>query len=78
MTFRVVDDVGNAVTLLFVEFACSDSRVDAEDFADEEAEASADSLDLLEGEGNSPLAVNVGIEDTVDVLEVGIRVFDDQ
>lgn len=76
--FGVVDDVGDAVAVLLVELACSDPRVDPEDLADEEAEPPADSLDLFEGEGDGPLAVDVGVEDTVDVLKVGVCVFDDE
>ena len=78
VSFGVVDYVGDAVTLLLVELSGSDPGVDSEDFADEETKAPADSFDLLEGEGDGPLAVDVGVEDTVDVLEVGVCVFDDQ
>ena len=78
VTFGVVDDVGDSVALLLVEFSGSDPGVDPEDLADEEAESPSDSLDLFEGEGHGPLAVNVGIEDTMNVFEVVLCVFDDQ
>ena len=78
LAFGVGDDVCYFIALLLVEFAGPDSRIDPEDFANEEAESAAYSLDFLEGVGRGPLAVDVGVEDTMDVLEVGVWVFDDQ
>ena len=75
MTFRIVDDVSNSVTLFFVELTCSDSWIDSENFTDKEAKPSSNSFDFLEGKRDSSLAINVGVEDTMDVFEVGICVF---
>ena len=78
LSFGVVDDIGDFVALLLIKFASSDSGVDSEDLADEETESSTNTLNLFKGIGNGPLAINVGVEDTVDVLEVGVWVFDDE
>lgn len=78
VSFGLVNELGDGVALRFSEFTGSKLGVDSEDFADEEAEASADTLDLIKGEGDSPLTVDVGVEDTVNVLEVVLCVFDDE
>ena len=78
LAFGVVDEVGDLVALLLVELAGPDAGVDAEDLADEEAEPAPHALDLLQRVRHCPLAVDVGVQDTVDMLEVGFRVFDNQ
>jgi hypothetical protein len=78
VSFWVIDYVGNGVTLGFSKFSSSESRVDPQDFADEEAESSADTLDLIEGKRNGSLTIDVGVQDTVNVLESVLRVCDDQ
>jgi len=78
VAFGLSDELGNGVALGFGEFTGSEFRIDPEDFADKESEASADALDFIEGEGDSALSVNVGVEDTVNVLEVVLSVFDDE
>jgi hypothetical protein len=60
------------------EFSGSELGVESENFADEESEPSANSLDFIEGKRDSSLTINVGVEDTVNVLEVVFSVFDDE
>lgn len=78
VAFGFGNELGDGVALGFSELTGSELGVDPQDFADEEAEASADSLDFIEGEGDGALSVDVGVEDTVNVLEVVLSVFDDQ
>ena len=78
MSFGVVDDAGDGVALGLSELTSSELGVDSEDLADEESESSSDSLDLVEGEGDSSLSVDVGVENTMDVLECVFGVFDDE
>ena len=70
VSFGVVDEAGDGVALLFVELTSSDAGVDSEDLADEEPESPSHSSDGLEGVRDCSLSVNVGVEDTQDVLEV--------
>ena len=74
VSFGIVDKICNSITLFFIKLASPDAGIDPEDFADEEAKPAADTLDLLQCEGHSPLAIDVGVEDTVDVLKVSICV----
>ena len=78
VSFGVVVYAGNGIALFFGELACSESGVDSQDFADEESVSSTDTLYSLKGKRNCPLTIDVGVEDTVDVLEVILSVFDDQ
>lgn len=77
VAFGVANYVGDGIALLFGELAGPETRVDSQYFADQEAEASAHSLDALQGEGHRTFPVDVGVEDTVDVLESVVCVFDD-
>ena len=78
VSFWIVDYVGDGIALLFREFTGSEARVDSKNFADQESEASTNTLDFLKGEGDGPLTINVSIENTVNVFEVSIWVFNDQ
>ena len=78
MTFRIVDNVSNSITLFFIKLACSNPWINSEYFADKEAKPSTNTFDLLQGKWNSSFSINVGIEDTMDVFEVGVCVFDDK
>ncbi len=78
MSFWIVDDVGNTVALDFSQLSGSESGVDSEDFTDQEAESSSDSLDFVQSVWNGSLTIDVGIENTMNVLEVTISVFDDE
>ena len=66
----VVDQGGNLFGLGLAELSGSDSGVDSEDLADEEPESPSHSSDGFEGVRDCSLSVNVGVEDTQDVLEV--------
>ena len=78
VSLGVVDDAGDGVALGLSELSGSELGVDSEDLADEESEPSSDSLDLVEGKGDGPLSVDVGVENTMDVLECVFGVFDDE
>ena len=78
MPFRIIDDVGDSITLFFIELACSDSWINSEYFADKETKSPSNTFDLLQGERDSSFSIDVGIEDTMDVFEVGVCVFDDK
>jgi hypothetical protein len=60
------------------ELSGSESGVDPEDLADEKSESSADTLNFVECEGDGSLTVDVGVENTVNMLEGILGVFDDQ
>jgi hypothetical protein len=78
VAFGISDKVSDSIALSLVELTGSELGVESEDLTDEEAEASTDSLDLVKSEGDGTLTINVGVEDTMDVLEGVLSVFDDQ
>jgi hypothetical protein len=78
VSFWVVDYVGDGIALLFSQFTSSKARVDSKDFANQKSEASAHTLDFIKSKWDSPLTVDVSIENTVNVFEVSIWVFNDQ
>jgi hypothetical protein len=78
VAFGVSDEASDSIALRLSELTGSELGVKSEDLADEEAEASTNSLDLVKSEGDSALAIDVGVEDTMDVLEGVLSVFDDQ
>jgi hypothetical protein len=60
------------------KLSSSEFRVDSENLADKESESSANSLNLVERKRYSPLTIDVGVEDTMNVLEGVLSVFDDE
>ena len=60
------------------EFTSSELGVESENFADQESESSTNSLDFIEGERDGSLTIDVGVEDTMNVLEGVLSVFDDE
>ena len=78
MAFRISNEISNGIALGLVELTGSELGVKSEDLADEEAEPSTDTLDLVECEGDGSLTVDVGVENTVNMLEGVLSVFDDQ
>ena len=74
----ISNQAGNGIALSLSQLSGSELGVESEDLADEESEATANSLDLVEGEGDGALSVDVCIEDTVDVLEGVLSVLYDQ
>ena len=74
----VVDEVGDGVALGLGELSGPEFGVEPEDLADEEAEPASDTLDLVEGEGDGPLAVDVGVEDTMNMFEGILGVFNNE
>lgn len=78
VTLRIIDKISNGIALGLSEFSGSKFGVESEDLADEESEPPSNSLNLVECEGDSSLTIDVGVENTVDVLEGVLGVFDDQ
>jgi hypothetical protein len=77
VSLGVSNDVSDTVTLCLGELSGSDLGVDSEDFADEESVPSADTLDLIKGIWDCSLAVDIGVQNTMDMLEGAISVLDD-
>jgi len=78
VSFGVSNDVGDTIALSLSELTSSKLGVDPEDFTDEESVSSADTFDSIESVGDCSLSVDVGVQNTMDVLESGICVFNDQ
>lgn len=78
MTFGIVNNISDRVTLRFSEFSSSEFRVDSEYFAYKKSKPSSNSLDFFKGEGNSPLTIDIGVENTMNMFESVFCVFDDQ
>jgi hypothetical protein len=78
VSFRVGDNVSDTVTLGFSQLTGSESGVDSQDLADEEPKSSPNTLDLVKSVWDGSLTVDVGVENTVNMLEGVISVFDDK
>ncbi len=78
VSFWVVDDVGNTVALDFSQLSGSESGVDSENFTDEEAKSSPNSLNFIESVWNGSFTIDVGVKNTMNMFEVRICVFDDE
>ncbi len=78
MSFWVVDDVGNTIALGFSQLSCSESWVDSENFTDKESESSSNTLNFVKSVWDSSLTIDIGVENTVNMLEVSISVFNDE
>ena len=78
VSFRVGNNVSNTVTLGFSQLTGSESGVDSQDLADEEPKSSSNTLDLVKSVWDGSLTVDVGVENTVNMLEGVISVFDDK
>ena len=78
VSFRIADDVGNTVALGFSQLSGSESWVDSQDFTDKESKSSSDTLDFVESVWDGSLTVNVGVKNTMNMLEVIFGVFNDE
>jgi hypothetical protein len=78
VAFGVSNKTCNAIALGLSELTGSELGVKSEDLADKEAEPPADTLDLVQREGDGSLTIDVGVENTVNMLEGVLSVFDDQ
>jgi hypothetical protein len=78
VTLWVVDDVGDTVALNFGEFSGSKLGIDSQDLAHEESEPSSDSLNFIKSIRNGSLTIDVGVENTMNMLEVSIWVFNNE
>ena len=78
ISFGVIDDVSDSIGLLFVQFTSSESRVQSQDLADQETESPTHTSDVFQGEGDGSLPIDVGVQNTMDVLKIVLSVFDDQ
>jgi hypothetical protein len=64
--------------LSFSEFTSSELGVESENFADQESESSTNPLDFIKGKRDGSLTIDVGVEDTMNVLEGVLSVFDNE
>ena len=78
VSFWIIDNVSNAVALCFSQLTGSESWVDSEDFTDEESVSSSDTLNFVKSVRNGSLTIDVGVENTVNMLETTISVFNDE
>jgi hypothetical protein len=78
VTLGIVDEIGNSIALSLREFSSPESRVDPQNLANEESKSPSNSLDLIQGKGDGAFSINIGIEDTMDVFEGILCVFDDE
>ncbi len=74
----VADDVGDTVALGFSHLPGSELGVDPQNLADQEPEPSSNTLDLVKSVRNGSLSVDVGVENTMNMLERAVSVFDDE
>lgn len=75
MSFRIINNASNPITLLLIELSSSDPGINSENLADEEAKPPTNSLNLLQCKGHCPLPINVGVQDTMNMLEISIWIF---
>ena len=78
VSLRIGDNVSNTIALSFSQFTGSESGVDSEDFADKETKSSSNTLDFIEGVRNGSLTIDVGVKNTVDMLECVVSVFNNE
>jgi hypothetical protein len=78
VSFGIVDDTGDGITLGLVKFTGSESGIESQNFTDEEAESSSDSFNFIESEGDGSFTVDIGVEDTMDVFKSVLSVLDYQ
>jgi len=78
VSFWIVDDVGNTITLGFGQLSGSESWVDSEDFTNEETKSSSNTFNFIKSIRNGSLTIDVGVKNTMNVLEVSISVFNNE
>ena len=66
----VGEDIGDALDLIEIEGAGTTGSINASLLADQVGETDSDTLDGTEGEGDLTLAIDVGVEETHNVLEL--------
>ena len=64
------EDVGQTLNLLVGEGTSTALNIDVGLLANQEGETDTNTLDATDGEGHLPLSLNVGVEETDDVLEL--------
>ena len=77
MGLWVGDDGGHLLDLLFAELTGSDAGADSGLLAEQDGESSANSSDASDGERSLSFTVEVGVQDSENVLEV-VDVFEIQ
>ena len=78
VTLRIIDKISNGIALGLSEFSGPEFRVEPKDLADEESKSPTNTLNLVKCEGDGSLTIDVGIEDTMNVFECILSVFDDE
>jgi hypothetical protein len=74
----VVNDVGNTIALSFSQFSSSKFWIDSEDFTNKESKSSSNTLNFVKSVRNGSFTINVGVENTMNMLEVSISVLNDE
>ncbi len=78
VSFRIVDDIGNTIALDFSQLSGSEPGVDSENFTNQETKSSSNTFNFIKSVWNGSFTINVGVKNTMNVLEVGICVFNDE
>jgi len=78
VSFWIVDDVGNTITLGFGQLSSSESWVDSEDFTDKETKSSSNTFNFIKSIRNGSFTINIGVKNTVNMLKVSIGVFNNE
>jgi len=64
--------------LFFRKLSSSESRVYSQYLANQESESSTNTSNVVKSKGNGSLAINVCVQNTMDVLEIVLGIFNDE
>ena len=78
VSLGVVDKVSDGIALSLSQLSGPELGVEPENLADEESKPPTNTLDLIKCEGNGPLTIDVGIEDTMNMFEGILSVFNNE
>ena len=78
VSFWIIDDVGNTITLGFSQLSCSEFWIDSEDFTDKESKSSSNTFNFIKSIRDGSFTIDVGVKNTMNMLEVSISVFNDK
>jgi len=78
VSFWIIDDVGNTITLSFSQLSGSEFWIDSEDFADKESKSSSNTFNFIKSIRDGSFTIDVGVKNTMNMLEVSISVFNDK
>ena len=78
VSFWIVDDVGNTITLGFGQLSGSESWIDSENFTDEETKSSSNTFNFIKSIRNGSFTIDIGVKNTMNMLKVSISVFNNE